>query len=95
MVVATPSFLHADMACAALAAGNPHKKIFVRIAVFSTASLGLTLILLVWAAMRFASNRLAARGPHKPTEYVNAWAEAGQRMEVEDEDEDEADADRP
>jgi hypothetical protein len=72
---------------AALAAGNPHRKIFVRIAVFSTASLGLTMVLLVWAAMRYASNRLAVRGPHVPTEYVNAWAVAGQRLQLDDEDE--------
>lgn len=80
---------------AALAAGSPLRKIFARIAVFSTASLGLTLVLLVWAAMRYASNRLAPRGPLKPTEYVNAWAAAGQRVVVDDEDdeEDEEEAD--
>lgn len=68
---------------------HPVRTMLVRIAVLSTASLGLSLVLVGWAAMRFLSDRLRPPRPAGETEYVDVWSVAGQRLQVDEDQEDE------
>jgi hypothetical protein len=52
---------------------------------------GLNLILLSWAAARYAQFRRQRTRGHKPTPYVDAWAAAGERYQLSDADEQEED----
>ena len=50
--------------------------------------LSFTLVLLLWAVMRFVRSRIRFSDERKPTPYVDAWALAGKRFrlpEVDDE----------
>ena len=74
----------------------PIRRLVARMALLSAATLGLALVLLLWVLMRAAAGALRARKPHQPTEYVDAWAAAGERFQLGDDtkaDEDE-DTDR-
>lgn len=77
------------------------RKFLVRMAWVATALMGLALIMLVWVILRRLRSRFEPSGRHAPTPYVDAWAEAGKRIQVETEEDDDQpeedrdDADRP
>jgi len=84
------------IATRAAALADPHtKRVLARLAWLAAAILGLALLLLLWAVMRFVANRIRPRGQRTPTAYVNAWAVAGQRFKLQeaDEEQDEGDQD--
>ena len=65
------------------------QKQLARLAWIATVLLGLTLVLLLWAVMRLVRSRMNLGQRHPPTPYVDAWALAGQRMQVPDDDDEE------
>ena len=83
----------AARAAGATLPGSAPRKAFARLALLSTATLGLSLVLLVWWAARLMSYLLRpTQGPHAPTPHVDAWSVAGKRFRL-DEDDDEDDED--
>ena len=89
----TGTLVMSSRAADGLDSHHPMRNVLVRIAVLSTASLGLSLVLVGWAAMRFLSDRLRPHKPRQETEYVDVWSVAGQRLQVEDEDDEEEEDD--
>jgi len=85
----------ASRAAGAAVRGSTIKQAFARLALLSTATLGLTLILLVWWAARLLSFLLRPTTRHGPTPYVDAWAVAGKRFKLDDEEAAEEDDDEP
>ena len=65
----------------------------VQLAWLALVLLGLTLVVLLWAIMRFARSRMRFRRGKIHTPYVDAWALAGKRFSLDgdpsEEDEDE------
>jgi len=59
-----------------------------RLAWISLALMGVALILLLLAVMHFVRSRFPAGSARRPTPYVDAWALAGQRMQVGDDEDD-------
>jgi len=77
---------------AAVGADEKTRSALVRLAWFSFALLGLTLVALFWAVVR---QSLLIRRQEQATgsmEYVDVWAEAGKRIEVEALNEDDEDS---
>jgi hypothetical protein len=56
--------------------------------VLAFAVLALTLYLIFVLAVRVIGRRLRQPQPAEPTEYVDAWSEAGRRLELDEEDPD-------
>ena len=67
---------------------TPARRAFAKIALLSTATLGLTLVLLVWAATHLVAERFAAAEgrKHPPTPHVDAWSVAGKRFQLDEDD---------
>ncbi len=63
----------------------------LRMAWLSAALLGLTLVLLLWAVVRYVKFRTYAAQRSRPTPYVDAWALAGKRFQLDDEEEEQDD----
>lgn len=57
----------------------------------ATVSVAITLILIIWAIMRWYRMVIQARLCSTATEYVDAWSEAGRRIAAPDEVEEEED----
>lgn len=55
------------------------RKLLSRLAWISMAMLGLTLVMLFWIVAHYLMGRFRPQG-HQPTEYVDAWKLAGQRV---------------
>lgn len=70
-------------------AGKETLRLLGRMAWLSASMLGLALLLLAWAVMRFLARRIGLNKPTRPTEYVDAWSVAGQRFQLPDDDADE------
>lgn len=67
---------------------------WTRLALLCVALLALTLVLLVGVVVRRIGRRFSQRkSPRQPTRYVDAWREAGRRIEVPDEED--TDTQRP
>lgn len=66
---------------------EPTQRLLLRLAWLSLVLLCLTLLMLLWAVIRHLRYRLRAEPPVKPSRYVNAWALAGKRFQLDDEDE--------
>lgn len=64
---------------------HPNQIGMARLAWASLLALGLVLILLLWAIMRFVSARMRPQR-HAPTDYIDAWSLAGERMKLPDDD---------
>lgn len=62
------------------------KRILVRLAWVALLLLALAVILLVWAIMRLIRSRISFRRSHSRAPYVDAWALAGQRVQLDEED---------
>ena len=62
------------------------RKGLARLAWIGMVLLGLAVVLLVWSLARTLRLYLAKPQPHTPTTYVDAWSEAGRRVQVDDED---------
>ncbi len=73
----------------ATAAEGASRGYFARLAVVSAALLALCAVVLAWATIRYLRFRLQQRHwrEHKPTPYVDAWAEAGRRIKVDEDGE--------
>ena len=83
---------------AAAGADEPTRRGLARLAWIGMLLLAVSVVLLVWSLARTLRLYLARPQQHRPTEYVDAWSEAGRRMQVEsepEEDDDEADEDSP
>ncbi len=65
------------------------KHLLGRFAWICTVMLGVTLVFLFWHVMRFLRFRMSGGEKFSPTPYVNAWSEAGRRMQVPPEDDEE------
>jgi len=73
---------------AAAAPDAPTRKLLLRLAWLSLVLLAMTLVLLLWAAMRLVRSRIRfSKGP-TTTPYVDAWSLAGKRFKLEDDGED-------
>ena len=88
----TATLVTATRAAGLVKDNPPIRRLVARIALLSAATLGLALVLLLWVLMRAAAGALRARKPQQPTAYVDAWAAAGERFQL-DEDDTEADED--
>lgn len=64
------------------AAEGPARKGLLRFAIICVAFLGLTLLVMVWAFIRYLISRRPSPAEHTHTEHVDAWAIAGQRFEL-------------
>ncbi|MFP3936809.1 MAG: hypothetical protein ACLFVW_00615 [Phycisphaerae bacterium] len=63
------------------------RDLLVRTAWAALALLAVDMVLLLWGAARFLSRAFGSTPPRRPpTPYVDAWSEAGRRLNVEDED---------
>ena len=82
----TATLVTATGATALVKDNQPLRRLVARIALLSAATLGLALVLLLWVLMRSAAGALRARKPHQPTDYVDAWTAAGERIQLDDED---------
>jgi heme/copper-type cytochrome/quinol oxidase subunit 2 len=82
LIVAACTALFTISAHAAAITQKPVQKVFARMALLSAATLGLSLLLLLWAVMRFVSSRIRPPGEHAATPYVDAWTEAGKRFQL-------------
>jgi hypothetical protein len=60
-----------------------------RIVWLSLVLLCIEALLLFWVVIRYLRDRLLRRRPRRPAPYVDIWAEAGQRIQVEPEPDDE------
>jgi len=78
---------------AAEGADEPTRKGLARLAWIGMVLLGLVAVLLVWSLARTLRLYLTKPQPHTPTTYVDAWSEAGRRVQVEDDDEDDVEED--
>lgn len=67
--------------------------VLARLAWVATALLCLTLLLLLWAMMRFVRSRIRFTTERTPTPYVDAWALAGKRFKLPEEDDEGEDSD--
>ncbi len=65
------------------------KQLLGRFAWICTVMLGVTVVFLFWHVMRFFRFRMNSGEKFSPTPYVNAWAEAGRRMQAPPEDDSE------
>ena len=75
---------------AATTIGDPvTRKLLARLAWLSLVLLCLSLLLLVWSVLRYARRRLEGGPPLKRSRYVDAWALAGQRFQLDDSADDE------
>jgi len=71
------------------AAASPDlQRVLARLALLSASILGLALILLLWSVMRFVGYRFRVRHERERTPYVNAWAVAGERFQLDEADRD-------
>ena len=78
---------------AALLIDLPHRKYMHRLAWLALAVLSVELVVLFWLAVRYISARGRCSEERVETPYVDAWAEAGQRINVDEPDDDEDDED--
>ena len=67
--------------------------VLARLAWVATALLCFTLLLLLWAVMRFVRSRIRFSTERAPIPYVDAWALAGKRFKLPEEDDDGEDSD--
>lgn len=70
------------------------KKILIRLAWVALVLLAIAVILLVWAIMRLIRLRIGFRRSHSRAPYVDAWALAGQRFQLDKDDLPEQEDDR-
>jgi hypothetical protein len=62
-------------------AGDPQRKVLLtRLAAAGFVGLGIVLVLLGWVVSRIFRRALLAEPPARPTEHVDAWSLAGQRL---------------
>ena len=72
----------------AIASADPASRSgLARLAWVFASLIGLNLLLLIWAAARYARFRRQRSRSKKPTPYVDAWAAAGERYRLSDADE--------
>jgi len=67
------------------------RKALARLALLSMALLGLTVVVLVWIVLHNVLERISLRKQQSTTPYVDAWTEAGRRLELTDEDQPDTD----
>lgn len=70
-------------------ADEPTRKGLARLAWIGMLLLAVAVVLLVWSLARTLRLYLAKPQPHAPTKYVDAWSEAGRRVQVDEDEEDE------
>jgi hypothetical protein len=75
----------------AAAADNERRRGMLMIAWMSLAMLTLSLLLLLWAVLRWVRARQGPLKRAEPTPYVDAWSLAGQRMQTPPDEDDEDD----
>jgi Na+-driven multidrug efflux pump len=63
------------------------RRVLLRMAWVASVSLGLTLIMLLWVVIRWVRLRIKLPPKTQPTEYIDAWSEAGKRMPAPDHEE--------
>ena len=73
--------------------GTDLHMVLARLAWVATALLCLTLVLLLWAVMRFVRSRIQFSTKGTPIPYVDAWALAGKRFKLPEEDDEGEDSD--
>ncbi len=64
------------------------RRTIARMAWWCLMVLGITLLLLVWLAVRFIAFRLHPTEAAKPTQYVDSWSLAGKRFNLPQDDSD-------
>jgi len=69
------------------------QKLLLRLAWLSLVLLGMTLVLLLWAAMRFVRSRIRFTKGRTETPYVDAWSLAGKRFKLQGDDDADQEAD--
>jgi putative copper export protein len=74
-------------------ADDPTLKGLARLAWIAMLLLAVAVVLLVWSLARTLRLYLARPQPHTPTTYVDAWSEAGRRIQVDEEDDEDEEAD--
>jgi hypothetical protein len=68
------------------------RRLLLVVAWTSLVLLALDMVLLLWGAARLLSRRYAwPQRRHPPTPHVDAWAEAGRRLQVDDQEDEEQD----
>ena len=73
------------------AVGRPHRTQAGRIAWLSLLLLCIEALLLFWVVIRHAREGLSRTMPRERTQYVDIWAEAGQRFQLQEDAPDEDD----
>jgi len=91
IAVVLAAILYVTITTAIQAPDRRTKRLVLTLAWTSLAALGGTLVLLLWVVIRWIRCRLQPEAPHGPTPVVDAWAEAGERFQLEEDDEDEGD----
>ena len=99
MLLVMAAVLSGLMAICIHAAGNAGdeqaRNLPLLLAWLSFAMVCLTLLIAAWVTFHFITERAKPR-PHPPTQYVDAWALAGQRAQADDDEFDElTDDDEP
>ncbi|MFP4354725.1 MAG: hypothetical protein ACLFUJ_06330 [Phycisphaerae bacterium] len=73
------------------AVSRPRRTQAGRIAWLSLLLLCIEAMLLFWVVIRHAREGLSRTAPRQRTQYVDIWAEAGQRFQLQEDEEDEED----
>jgi len=89
IAVVLAAMLYVTVTFASQAPDRRTKRLVLTLAWTSLAALGGTLLLLMWVVIRWIRCRLRSEAPRKPTPVVDAWAEAGERFQLEEDDEEE------
>ena len=89
IAVVLVGMLFVTAAAAAHASDHRTKRLILTLAWTSFAALGGTVLLLMWVVIRWIRYRLQPEEPREPTPVVDAWAEAGERYQLDEDDQDE------
>lgn len=65
-------------------AEEPTRRLLFHLAWVAAATLGLTLLVLLWIVLRWGRLRIKPPIPLPETHYVDAWSEAGKRIRVDE-----------
>jgi membrane protein implicated in regulation of membrane protease activity len=71
---------------ARLADDPDQQRALARLAMVAAALLCVVVVLLAAVVIRAAGRRVGRPRPHRPTTYVDAWALAGQRVQLDEQD---------